>query len=120
MKPVQCHAAVLLAAGQSQIDVATQLNVHPETIRNWLKKHDFRAMLASEPKIALEKSRNSSSNTFMEQIAHVKKCEQNRARTSTQHEKARIGVPLPTCPAVAPENREIAHRKNFTRVGERI
>jgi transposase len=89
MKPNQCHAVVLLATGQSQIDVATQLKVHPETIRNWLKKTDFRAMLASETRIVLEKQRNSSSQAFLDQIARLKKCAQNRAQTSTHREKPR-------------------------------
>jgi hypothetical protein len=110
MKPNQCHAAVLLASGQSQADVAALLNVHPETIRNWLKKGDFRAMLASETQIAREKLRNSNCQAFVDEIKRLKNSAQNRARTSTHDEKARI-------PA---KNREIAHRKKFARVGERI
>ena len=103
MKPNQCRAAVLLAAGHSQIDVAIELNVHPETIRNWLKKPDFQTMLASETRIALEKVRNSSSHAFLNEMERIKKREQNHAPASTHHEKPRTSVPLLACSTGTPK-----------------
>src|SRR5271170_6702135 len=94
MKPNQCHAAVLLAAGNAQAHVAAQLKIHPETIRNWMKRPDFKAMLALETKNALEKLRNARGQALLTEIQRIEKCGQNGARTSVHGEFPRTLVPL--------------------------
>jgi len=59
--------------------VAAQLGIHPETIRNWMRRPEFKAMLAFETKAALETLRNINSQTLLTQIQCTEKCEQFRA-----------------------------------------
>jgi hypothetical protein len=78
LKPIQHHAAVLLAGGLTQAATATQLNVHPETIRNYrlslcsentrMKLQQFKELLQAETQNTTQSLRRMATAQFQKHI----------------------------------------------------